>query len=192
MLAEINGGVTIDLTQVLTQLLVTVLSICGLMLANYLRNKAKAAAAEAQKNGLDAQTAVQKQIEAYLLDAAASIAEERFGNLAERVLNGEFKTPAEVKQVLYGWGDDLKKRVIDSFGQKDIDVVKLLGEPLLEQMIDRASSSVAPFPGRETSSAMMNPDTATAVKRLGVRVVRDAFLNTLNAPAPVLQQTLGL
>lgn len=131
-------------------------------LVPWLRRKTEAAKAEAAerragatKHELESKQDLTDMLKLYALEAAADIAERRFPILAQKIVNKELQDAAAIKAELYGWGKDLKQRIVDHFDLQGVNIVKALGSRYVEEIVEWAANKVSPFPGQETAKALL-------------------------------------
>lgn len=154
----------------------------------FLKQQAEAAAAKSQAANLDKTTKLLSHMQNFLYVVASTIVEREFPTLAQDVVNGKIKSPDDAKQVLHGWGDDLKTEVIDYFQHQGIDLVGSLGEPTIERMVEDAANRVSPFPGKETSKALFEENNALKVLAHGVHGAQVKALDECRACIPPCDQ----
>ncbi len=175
-------------------------------LVPYLRNKSKAAQAEADKMTAEAGKAVAEgakanvegrgtlvaRLKSFLWGEAAGIAEKEFPKLANQIIAGHFKGDGKtdkVKAVLRSWGQTLKEDAIEYFNIQGINIVAALGDKFLDKLIARAANAVSPFPGKDTAVEMLTEKVSNALVEKGVDWIRGKYLSdgatTDAAVAPV-------
>jgi len=122
-------------------------------------------------------TAISENLKRMASGMAAVIADSEFPKLAEDITSGKLKDPADIKQVMYGWGADLKKLLIQQFTAQNVDIVEKFGDQFIENMVKRAAVSVSPFPGKDTAEALLTGGAEQLLTH-GVDYVR--MLNTVS------------
>lgn len=126
---------------------------------------------------VDTTRVIVNRLQDYLIGSASAIAEREFVNLARRVVSGEVKTPEEVKAELRLWGVLLKSRAVEYFQHQGVDLRELIGDDAVDRLVERAANAVSPFPGMETSSALLSGRSAEALAAYGVLWVRQAWVD---------------
>jgi anti-sigma28 factor (negative regulator of flagellin synthesis) len=147
----------------LTGLIAVIGSIVTIFLVPWLRQKANAARAEAEKlksesigKQLDNKSLLIEQAKAFALDTAASIAEKRFPALQAKITAGELKLDAAMlKDELRSWGAVLKDKIIGHFDDQGINVITGVGDKYLDELVEWAANKVSPFPGKDTVKALL-------------------------------------
>lgn len=128
----------------------------------YIKSKAEAAKAEREKleteavtNELSARALLVAQLKEFLLTEAAQIAEERFPDLCRKVAAKGLDLEA-IKVEMRKWGTQLRQDATQYFHAQGYDIVKALGEGAIESLVKWAADAVSPFPGKETTAALID------------------------------------
>lgn len=156
-------------------LAVGVVSFVGIVtrsLLAYLARKGIESLTSSQANVEGTKRSIIDRIEAFLFIGAANIAEKRLPELAARVVKGDLKTQEQVKKELYKWGEELKAQAIAHFTDEKVDIVSVVGEQVLDQLLESAANKVSPLPGMKTSAAILMLPVAEALVRQGIEYVR--------------------
>lgn len=126
--------------------------------ANAAREDARNASAEANRQELDNIETLKAQAKSFAYDAALSLAEKNFPQLAQRIKDGEFSGDdkvTKIKEEMYSWGRTLRDEIIEHFDDQGIDIVAALGDKYLDKLVELVANKVSPFPGKETAKAML-------------------------------------
>lgn len=168
-----------------------IMAVVSMFLIPFLKQKAAAAAEEAarirsEKTGQDLtnKETLLAMLKAFLLDGATRIAERRFPELAKKVLSGKLpKEEGSIKAELHAWGKELKDAAIEHFKGLGVDIVAAVGDKYLDQLIELVANKVSPFPGKETTVALLKEWDGKAIQFLldkGVDWVRGKFESDVN------------
>jgi hypothetical protein len=151
----------------------------------WLSNQAAAAAEQAKLHRIDASKslvdqrgAILAQLEAYLLQRAAAIAEKEFPKLATLIIERQLTNPDQVKQLLRQWGRDLKGEALYFFNTQGIDLIATFGHPALDDLIEHVANRVSPFPGKDTAVALLKSGAASLLLDKGVEWMKGESLST--------------
>jgi type II secretory pathway pseudopilin PulG len=151
----------------------------------------KAQEAIAMDANMSARQKLVARVKAFLWGRAAAIAEKEFPNLAtvikQSLANKDDKTTIwkTTKEILYGWGKDLRTEAKDYFSKQGIDLAAALGDDYLDKLIERAANAVSPFPGRDTAKTMLQDKVTDWLVDRGVNWVRNIYLKEDGPHAPV-------
>lgn len=162
-------------------------------LVKFLRARAAAATAEATAHDADAansdantRTELLAQLKAFVYEAAAEIAEQRFPILAQQLTTQQISSASDIRVVLESWGEELKTDVINHFGTQGIDIVSVVGEKYIDSLIASAANAVSPIPGASTATVLAaNPAVVDGLIAGGVGYAKKLFLASLPSPTPV-------
>lgn len=154
----------------------------------YLRAAAEHKRQDAAKAGVQRKTIILDQVEGFVFDAAANIAEKRFPILAKKVVAGELTNSAQVHEELKSWGEDLKGQATEFFSNQGVDIAKEVGTEGLDKMIETAANRVSPFPGMETAKTLLKDQVAPMLAEKGVDYVRGAIFNLVEGKKPIDQK----
>ncbi len=166
------------------QVILLVLStIITMFLIPYLKQHANAAKEEAQlhqidktKSLLDQRQALLDMLNAYLLDRAASIAEDKWPDLARRIAAGQITNKDQIGAELMSWGVGLRQEAIDFFKLQGWDIVQAFGVEAIDKMIELAANKTSPFPGKETAVAILEQNVAPLLVDKGVHWMQNYVL----------------
>lgn len=149
--------------------------------ASEARANAAAAFADANNNKLNARQKLRMIVLDYVMGLAANTAEKRFPALAKAIKTHGLSSD-QIKKQLHAWGDDVKKRTVEYFKAQGIDVLAEIGDDGLDELIEWAANKTSPFPGKETTAALLKDGVTDMLIDYGVDYVRNKWL--LDAPEP--------
>ena len=140
---------------------------------------ADSAAAQGNLTALQQRQLVLQRIEAFLMAGAATIANERWPQLARKLQTGQLATKEAIKAELYAWGDELKQQAIAQFKTEGIDLMAVVGEQYLDVLVDKAAAATSPFPGKEVAHELLDKKVIPLILEKGIAWLRQKYLGAL-------------
>lgn len=152
----------------------------------YLRRLAEKARAEAEAAAQNSREKLIARLKEVAVDGAYVIAEERFPKIAAWILTNKGSKPSveDVKSELKSWGNELKDRLVVYFRNEGIDIVKEVGDAMLDDVVRWAADKTSPFPGKETAVSLLIDDWTNRLVKYGTDWVRDHWLRQKDAALP--------
>lgn len=143
---------------------------------NSLRKQAEAKAAEANAKADESvesrRDVLISRLRVFLLDHAAAMAEKNFPVLAKMVIEGKLKTAAKVRAVMVQWGAQLRDEAVKYFEDQGTNLDDEVGDAYIDSMIEIVANAVSPFPGVETSKALLQNNMSDLLIKKGVDWMR--------------------
>jgi hypothetical protein len=152
----------------------------------FLRRLAEKARAEAEQAAQNSREKLVARLKEVALDGAYVIAEERFPKIAAWILKNKGSKPSvdDVKNELKSWGSELKDRLVVYFRNEGIDIVKEVGDAMLDNVVRWAADKTSPFPGKETAVSLLIDDWTNRLMKFGTDWVRDHWLRQKDQSLP--------
>ena len=164
--------------------LATVSTLITALLLPFLKHKAEAAAAEAEKHKIDSSKSLIEQrsiltiqVKSFLLDSAFVYVEKEFPKIIERIKDGDLTTKEQVKLALRALGAQLKQECVDYFEKEGIDLVATLGDAFLDRTIQRIADKVSPFAGKDSAVELLKSGVTNLLLKKGVDWLRNKYLD---------------
>lgn len=135
-------------------------------------------------SGEEAKYALSERAKKMALGLSELIADHKFPELARKIEAGQLRDPAAIKAEMYAWGDWLKQQLIDQLNAQGTDVLKTLGEPYIDSVVERAAATLSPFPGKDTATALLEGGAKELLAH-GVDYVRNRNKTAPTGAAPL-------
>lgn len=145
-------------------------------------NAQKSAAAlnavDMTKSLLDQRSVIFQHLLVFLEEHALAVTQREFPILAQDILNGTYRDPSVIKNILASWETDIKNEAVVYFQSGGIDLLSVFGTTALDQLVSAAASRVSPFPGKDVATELLDDKVVPLLLNYGVNWVRSYYLGT--------------
>lgn len=135
----------------------------------------EATKSESQLHQVESHLVLANRAKAFIAGTAKALAEREFPKLAAAIESGNIKTPELAREVLTGWGREVRDAAVAHFKDNGVDIVAEFSVETLDNWIERAANISSPAPGMTTTKALFS-GLAHEIHTKGVEVGMKAFL----------------